>query len=170
MSITGDADPNVFKRCNLRRDAVQAEAAERRNAYLATQRGMMPSAPSIAKNDAGASRTRRPPGFTTFRRSGSQGRARGARTGRRTSTASQPCSCSSSLTRGGPPCRPGSRAELERWVEVTNRLSLAVCAEAVISVRCLGHGLEETVELLRNAGRGRASSRESVAGVGFGRR
>jgi hypothetical protein len=54
MSITGHADPNVFKRYNVRRDAVQAEAAERRNAYLATQRGTMPAAPSIAKkrNDA----------------------------------------------------------------------------------------------------------------------
>lgn len=60
-------------------------------------------------------------------------------------------------------------AELERWVAATDGLSLAACAEAVISVRCLGHGLERTVELLRMTGRGRVSSRESVAGVGFGR-
>jgi len=49
MSISGHADPNVFKRYKVRRDAVQAEAAERRNAYLTTQRGTMPSAPPIAK-------------------------------------------------------------------------------------------------------------------------
>lgn len=36
-------------------------------------------------------------------------------------------------------------AELERWVGATDGLSLAACAEPVISVRCLGHGLEETV-------------------------
>ena len=30
MSIAGHADPSVFKRYNVRRDAVQAEAAERR--------------------------------------------------------------------------------------------------------------------------------------------
>ena len=49
MSITGHADPRVFKRCNIRRDAVQAEAAERRNTYLAGQRGTAPTVPSIAK-------------------------------------------------------------------------------------------------------------------------
>jgi hypothetical protein len=49
ISITGHADPNVFKRCNVRRDAVQAEAAERRNAYLAAHRGTTPAVTSIAK-------------------------------------------------------------------------------------------------------------------------
>lgn len=49
MSITGHADPSVFKRYNVRRDAVQAEAAERRAAYLATQRGTTPAVPSIGK-------------------------------------------------------------------------------------------------------------------------
>jgi integrase len=48
MSITGHADPTIFKRYNLRRDSVQAEAAERRTAYLAAQRGTTPSVPSIA--------------------------------------------------------------------------------------------------------------------------
>jgi hypothetical protein len=32
MSITGDADPAVFKRYNVRRDAVQGETAERLSA------------------------------------------------------------------------------------------------------------------------------------------
>jgi integrase len=49
MSITGHADPTVFKRYNVRRDAVQAEAAERRAAYLAAQRGTTPPVPSISK-------------------------------------------------------------------------------------------------------------------------
>jgi hypothetical protein len=53
-------------------------------------------------------------------------------------------------------------AELERWVGATDGLSLAGCAEAVISVRCLGHGLEETVELLRRAVRGRVSARRTT--------
>jgi integrase len=48
-SITGHADPSVFKRYHVRRDAAQAEAAERRNAYLAAQRGTTPAVPSIAK-------------------------------------------------------------------------------------------------------------------------
>jgi len=33
----------------VRRDAVQAEAAERRAAYLATQRGTKPAVPAIPK-------------------------------------------------------------------------------------------------------------------------
>lgn len=48
MSITGHADPSVFKRYNVRRDAVQAEA-ERRNAYLAAQRSTTRAVPSIAQ-------------------------------------------------------------------------------------------------------------------------
>ena len=58
-------------------------------------------------------------------------------------------------------------AEVERWAEATKGLSLAALAEAVISVRCLGRGLEETVDLLRRMSRGRASSRESIPGAGF---
>ena len=52
MSITGHADPSVFKRYNIRRDAVQAEAAERRNAYLAAQRGTTPRSPRSPSPDA----------------------------------------------------------------------------------------------------------------------
>jgi integrase len=47
MSITGHADPSVFKRYNVRRDPVQAEAAERRDAYLRQQRGTTPQVPTI---------------------------------------------------------------------------------------------------------------------------
>lgn len=47
MSITGHGDPTIFKRYNLRRDSVQAEAAARRNAYLAAQRGTTPTVPAI---------------------------------------------------------------------------------------------------------------------------
>ena len=49
MSITGHADPSVFKRYNVRRDAVQAEARHGSNAYLATQRGTTPAVPSIGQ-------------------------------------------------------------------------------------------------------------------------
>jgi len=48
MSITGHADPSIFKRYNVRRDAVQADAAAKRAAYLAAQRGTTPAVPSIA--------------------------------------------------------------------------------------------------------------------------
>jgi integrase len=49
MSITGHADPSVFKRYHVRRDAAQAEAAVRRAAYLTAQRGTTPDVPSISK-------------------------------------------------------------------------------------------------------------------------
>jgi integrase len=49
MSITGHTDPSVFKRYHVRRDAAQAEALERKNAYLAAQRGTTPAVPSIGK-------------------------------------------------------------------------------------------------------------------------
>ena len=63
---------------------------------------------------------------------------------------------------------PGAdAAELERWVRATEGLSLAALAEAVISVRCLGHELEETLALLHRMGTGRVSSREFAAGAGF---
>ena len=35
MSMTGHVDPSIFKQYNVRRDGVQAEAVERRDAYLA---------------------------------------------------------------------------------------------------------------------------------------
>jgi len=49
MSITGHSDPSIFKRYHVRRDAAQAEAASRRTAYLAAQRGSTPAIPSITK-------------------------------------------------------------------------------------------------------------------------
>ena len=58
------------------------------------------------------------------------------------------------------------RAEVERWVEATQGLSLAALAEAVISVRCLGRGLEETVDMLRRMSRVHPGCE---AGVGVGR-
>jgi integrase len=47
MTITGHSDPAVFKRYNIRRDAVQAEALTRRAEYLAAQRGTTPAVPVI---------------------------------------------------------------------------------------------------------------------------
>jgi integrase len=49
MSITGHADPAVFKGYNVPRDAVQAEAAERLDAYLEMQRGTTPTVPVIGR-------------------------------------------------------------------------------------------------------------------------
>src|SRR5262249_50020227 len=43
MSITGHQDPSVFKRCNVRRDDVQADALARMEAYLASKRGTTPT-------------------------------------------------------------------------------------------------------------------------------
>ena len=39
MTIGGHADPHVFKRYNVRRDEVQADAIVRQTAYLAQERG-----------------------------------------------------------------------------------------------------------------------------------
>jgi integrase len=50
MSITGHVDPSIFKRYHVRRDAAQAEAAARRSAYLAAQRGTTTTVPAITKN------------------------------------------------------------------------------------------------------------------------
>jgi integrase len=47
MSMTGHIDPSVFKDYNVRRDPVQAEAVERRDAYLRQQRGTTPTIPAI---------------------------------------------------------------------------------------------------------------------------
>lgn len=58
-------------------------------------------------------------------------------------------------------------AELERWVRATEGLSLAALAEAVISVCCLGNGLEETIALLRKTSAGRVSSRDFSLAAGF---
>jgi SpoVK/Ycf46/Vps4 family AAA+-type ATPase len=58
-------------------------------------------------------------------------------------------------------------AEVERWADATDGLSLAALAEAVISVRCLGRGLEETVDLLRRLSRRPASSRDATPPAGF---
>src|SRR5439155_9137715 len=51
-------------------------------------------------------------------------------------------------------------AERERWVELTEGLSFAALAELVISVACLGNGLEETVELLKGLDADTPSSSE----------
>jgi hypothetical protein len=49
MSMTGHSDPSIFKRYHKRRDAAQAEAAARRTAYLAAQRGTTTVVPAITK-------------------------------------------------------------------------------------------------------------------------
>src|SRR5262245_29019817 len=53
-----------------------------------------------------------------------------------------------------------SRAELAVWVELTEGLQCAAVAELVISVKCLGHGGEETVERLRRLDSQHPSSNE----------
>ena len=43
MTITNHADPNVFKRYNVRRDEVQADALAKQQAYLEARRGTSPN-------------------------------------------------------------------------------------------------------------------------------
>jgi len=43
MTVTGHADAAVFKRYNIRRDDVQADALTRMTAYLEGQRGTTPT-------------------------------------------------------------------------------------------------------------------------------
>jgi hypothetical protein len=52
------------------------------------------------------------------------------------------------------------RAELDRWVGLTDGLPFAALAEVVISVQCLGHDLEETVNLLKSLDEGSPNSEE----------
>ena len=51
-----------------------------------------------------------------------------------------------------------SRADLARWVELSNGLPFAALTELVISVECLGHGLEEAAEALHELDRHMPSS------------
>jgi len=55
MTISGHADPTVFKRYNVRRDDVQAAALERQAAYLAQQRDpeRQPTPIPCVRHDAG---------------------------------------------------------------------------------------------------------------------
>ncbi len=43
MTVTGHKDPAVFKRYNVRRNNVQADALARQETYLARQRAKQPS-------------------------------------------------------------------------------------------------------------------------------
>jgi integrase len=49
MTITGHADPSVFKRYNVRRDDVQADALTRQQSYLAKKRDTTPTVPTITR-------------------------------------------------------------------------------------------------------------------------
>jgi integrase len=49
MSITGHVDSSVFKRYNVKRDPVQADAGARLAAYLETQRGTTSTVPVIGR-------------------------------------------------------------------------------------------------------------------------
>lgn len=59
--------------------------------------------------------------------------------------------------------------ELKVWIEKTSGLSFAALAEAVISVKCLGNTLEDTVTLLRRMSMQTATSEEynNRKSVGF---
>jgi hypothetical protein len=52
MTVSGHADANVFKRYNVRRDEVQAEAVARMTAYLEGQRGTTPKQTTPLRHDA----------------------------------------------------------------------------------------------------------------------
>jgi hypothetical protein len=49
MTITGHSDPSVFKRYNVRRDAVQADALQQQERYLAGQRTSTPAVPTTTR-------------------------------------------------------------------------------------------------------------------------
>lgn len=59
--------------------------------------------------------------------------------------------------------------ELEQWVSLTKRFSIAALKEVVVAVECLGRGLEETVERLKSIMEHKPSSEEdeTKGGVGF---
>lgn len=57
--------------------------------------------------------------------------------------------------------------ELESWVEKSNGFSFASLAEMVISVKCLGNTLEDTVATLRKISQAKARSDEFGGGLGF---
>ena len=46
LTITGHSDPSVFERYNVRRDAVQADALQQQERYLAGQRTSTPAVPT----------------------------------------------------------------------------------------------------------------------------
>lgn len=60
------------------------------------------------------------------------------------------------------------QTEIDALVQMTKGLSLASLAEVIISVKCLGKSLEETVQILHRMSVSTPSSQESV--VGFGER
>jgi AAA+ superfamily predicted ATPase len=57
-----------------------------------------------------------------------------------------------------------TRAELAKWVELTDGLPFAALAEMVISVRCLGNDLEESAKLLKSLDAHNPSSLEFADG------
>ena len=56
---------------------------------------------------------------------------------------------------------------LKKWVEKTKGLSFAGMTEAIISVLCLGNGMDESIEILRGLENGHPSS-EDFGSIGFG--
>lgn len=60
--------------------------------------------------------------------------------------------------------------ELERWVKATAKFSFAACAELLISVKCLGHDFDESVQVLRALLEEKRSSKdyELDQNMGFG--
>ena len=62
----------------------------------------------------------------------------------------------------------GAKANINKWIEATKGLSFASLTEAVISVVCLGHKLEDAVAILRKIEEGKPSSEEGGAFIGFG--
>lgn len=60
--------------------------------------------------------------------------------------------------------------ELNLWVKKTDDFSFAAMAELVISVKCLGHGLDESVKTLRELLDHKPSSSGDGKPVGFGSR
>ena len=54
----------------------------------------------------------------------------------------------------------GTNGQMAQWVQMTDGLSFAALAELVISVRCLGNGLEESAAHLRSLDEHSPTSKE----------
>ena len=59
------------------------------------------------------------------------------------------------------------KGEVKKWLELTEGLSFAALAEAIVSVKCLGNTLEKTVEILKTIESRQVSSDDSGEDFGF---
>jgi SpoVK/Ycf46/Vps4 family AAA+-type ATPase len=59
------------------------------------------------------------------------------------------------------------KKEVDKWTKKTDGLSFASLAELIISVKCLGKGFEESIELLNSLQTKEVSSDDGKSAIGF---